>query len=600
MERKEKMCLKDSVMGLIAGSGAATPFYQFESSVSAQFAYADPCLVKYTFHFHVSDAEQNGRGGSKCGQSAGVACTPSSSSSQCSRRYTDQSGKGTPQVLEVQKELVMFILLRLAEDVVTFQTLPAQRRRDIQTTMTQNMDKLFTFMLGILADSMHHYQQLKGDPTQKDKCQGLCRVALANLNTLAGYIDWVSFSYLTAQDCKLLQMFCLLLAEEDLQVEAAECLLIAVSRKGKLEDRAPLLNLFADSPIHCIMAAANVSSGFVAVSGRSRDDAAHAHRSFLPGKVRQPLLDFQPGIQSACAADISGSMQKEYPLNRTGLGDINFTYRKAHGEGLQEKRYIFLKRLCQVMCALSSQLCALTMSPENKIPMTFDKYLKSLLDFTSHPSQFLKSSTMTTWGSLFRHNIISKDHALQAMVPEFLRVSMSIAARVGLPSKSDSPSCEYSRLDFDSDDDFVTFFHDFRAVMRDVIRQACRLNPHTSFHMAAEWLHFQLSAPLDPGPNSSAGEELCTLLSPSYIQWEAMTFFCECVINQVVRVLRKEDLPVTQGVELLQIVLSYETRDPLILTCLLDNLTLLFPFMRYMNDFMPSILTKVQAEGGAL
>lgn len=61
---------------------------------------------------------------------------------------------------EGQAELVMFILLRLAEDVVTFQTLPIQRRRDIQTTMTQNMDKLFTFMLGILADSVSHYQQL--------------------------------------------------------------------------------------------------------------------------------------------------------------------------------------------------------------------------------------------------------------------------------------------------------------------------------------------------------------------------------------------------------------------------------------------------------
>ncbi|XP_073484791.1 exportin-5-like [Aquarana catesbeiana] len=489
MERKEKMCLKDSVMGLIAGG--IRPILEEEGHIKNVLARIVVEMIKREWPQHWPNM----------------------------LKELDTLTKNG----EVQKELVMFILLRLAEDVVTFQTLPAQRRRDIQTTMTQNMDKLFTFMLGILADSMHHYQQLKGDPTQKDKCQGLCRVALANLNTLAGYIDWVSFSYLTAQDCKLLQMFCLLLAEEDLQVEAAECLLIAVSRKGKLEDRAPLLNLFADSPIHCIMAAA----------------------------------------------------------------------KKAHGEGLQEKRYIFLKRLCQVMCALSSQLCALTMSPENKIPMTFDKYLKSLLDFTSHPSQFLKSSTMTTWGSLFRHNIISKDHALQAMVPEFLRVSMSIAARVGLPSKSDSPSCEYSRLDFDSDDDFVTFFHDFRAVMRDVIRQACRLNPHTSFHMAAEWLHFQLSAPLDPGPNSSAGEELCTLLSPSYIQWEAMTFFCECVINQVVRVLRKEDLPVTQGVELLQIVLSYETRDPLILTCLLDNLTLLFPFMRYMNDFMPSILTKL-------
>lgn len=51
---------------------------------------------------------------------------------------------------EAQTELVMLILLRLAEDVITFQTLPQQRRRDIQQTLTQNMDSIFSFMMAIL------------------------------------------------------------------------------------------------------------------------------------------------------------------------------------------------------------------------------------------------------------------------------------------------------------------------------------------------------------------------------------------------------------------------------------------------------------------
>ncbi|KAM5163438.1 exportin-5 [Mantella aurantiaca] len=492
MERGEKVCLKDSVMGLIAGG--IRPILEEEGHIKDVLARIVVEMIKREWPQHWPNMLNE----------------------------LDTLTKNG----EVQTELVMFILLRLAEDVVTFQTLPTQRRRDIQSTMTQNMDKLFSFMLGILGDSVHHYQQLKGDPTQKDKCQGLCRVALATLNTLAGYIDWVSINHITAQDCKLLQMLCLLLAEEDLQVEAAECLLIAVSRKGKLEDRTPLLNLFADSPMHYIMTAAQ----------------------------------------------------------------------KAHGEGLQEKRYVFLKRLCQVVCALGSQLCTLTASPEHKItiPSTFNKYLKSLLDFTAHPSQFLKSSTLMTWGSLFRHDLLSKDPALLAIVPEFLRVSMSNIVRMGFPSKNNSPSCEYSRLDFDSDEDFVSFFNYFKAMMGDVMRQACRLNPHASFRMAAEWLQFQLSAPLDPGPNSSkAGEGLCTLLSPSFIQWDAMTFFSESIINQIVRVLPKEELPVSQGVELLQCVLNYQTTDPMILSCLLTNLSVLFPFVRFMNGFMPRVLTKL-------
>lgn len=57
------------------------------------------------------------------------------------------------------------------------------------------------------------------------------RVAVATLNTLAGYIDWVSLSHITAKNCQVLEILCLLLSEPELQLEAAECLLIAISRK---------------------------------------------------------------------------------------------------------------------------------------------------------------------------------------------------------------------------------------------------------------------------------------------------------------------------------------------------------------------------------
>lgn len=57
----------------------------------------------------------------------------------------------------------MLILLRLAEDVITFQTLPQQRRRDIQQTLTQNMDGIFTFLLTILQQHVDEYRKLVGD-----------------------------------------------------------------------------------------------------------------------------------------------------------------------------------------------------------------------------------------------------------------------------------------------------------------------------------------------------------------------------------------------------------------------------------------------------
>lgn len=56
----------------------------------------------------------------------------------------------------------MLILLRLAEDVITFQTLPQQRRRDIQHTLTQNMDSIFNFLLTILQQHVDEYRKLVG------------------------------------------------------------------------------------------------------------------------------------------------------------------------------------------------------------------------------------------------------------------------------------------------------------------------------------------------------------------------------------------------------------------------------------------------------
>ncbi|XP_003789268.1 exportin-5 [Otolemur garnettii] len=432
---------------------------------------------------------------------------------------------------ETQTELVMFILLRLAEDVVTFQTLPPQRRRDIQQTLTQNMEKIFTFLLNTLQENVNKYQQVKTDTSQESKAQANCRVGVAALNTLAGYIDWVSMSHITAENCKLLEMLCLLLNEQELQLGAAECLLIAVSRKGKLEDRKPLMVLFGDVAMHYILSAAQI----------------------------------------------------------------------ADGGGLVEKHYVFLKRLCQVLSALGNQLCALLgVDSDVETPANFGKYLESFLAFTTHPSQFLRSSTQMTWGALFRHEILNRDPLLLAMIPKYLRASMTNLVKMGFPSKTDSPSCEYSRFDFDSDEDFNAFFNSSRAQQGEVMRLACRLDPKTSFQMAGEWLKYQFSSSIDAGsmnscsPATGTGEgSLCSIFSPSFVQWEAMTFFLESVINQMFRTLDKEAIPVNDGIELLQMVLNFDTKDPLILSCVLTNVSALFPFVNYRQEFLPQVFSKL-------
>ncbi|KAM8947256.1 exportin-5 [Pelodytes ibericus] len=492
MSAVDKLCLKDSVIGLI--SNGMHSIMEEEGHIKDVFARIVVEMIKREWPQHwpdmLSELERLARKG------------------------------------EAQTELVMLILLRLAEDVVTFHSLPQQRRRDIHTTMTQNMDTLFSFMMSVLQQSVTQYTLLKNDPSQKLKGQGLWRVAVSALNTLAGYIDWVHISHVVCDDCQLLKMLCVLLCEPELQVEAAECLLIAVNRKGKLDDRRPLLILFGDSAMNYILSAAQM-------------------------------------------ADV---------------------------DGLAEKCYVFLKRLSQVLCALGTQICALTVptDPNAKIPENLGQYLDALLAFSRHPSLFLRSSTLLTWGMLFRHEVLAKDPQLLSAAHKFLQISMTNIVKVGFPSRNDSPSCVYSRLDFDGDEDFNTFFSSFRSLIRNVLKVACRLDPQAGFRMSGEWLRYQLAAPVDTESQSSKlVRSLCCLLSPSFAQWDAMTVFCECVIREAVSSLQEEDAHVAEGIELLKAILNYETNDPYILSCVLTNLSTFFPFVRYSPVQMSPVLYKL-------
>ncbi|XP_034008440.1 exportin-5 [Trematomus bernacchii] len=438
---------------------------------------------------------------------------------------------------EAQTELVMLILLRLAEDVITFQTLPTQRRRDIQQTLTQNMESIFSFMMAILHLNVEEYRKLKGSPEHELQARAHCRVAVATLNTLAGYIDWVSLVYITSGNCHLLEILCLLLSEPELQLEAAECLLIAISRKGKLEDRKPFMLLFDDVAIDYMLSAAQSADG-LAICMKSNESQA---------------------------VDVV------------------------------ERRYIFLKRLCQVLCALGGQLCSLVGSDvEVEVPANLSKYIEALLAFTTHPSQFLKKTTLPTWGSLFRHEALCKDAVVVQMAAKFLRTSMTNLVKAGFPSRDDNPSCQYSCVDFDSDEDFNFFFNSYRAQLGLVVRFACRIVPLEAFQIAAEWLHYQISSPIDTGAiTSKTAEGLCSFLSPSVVQWDAMTVFMECMTTQIFKNLEEEKLPIDQSMELLQAVLNYDTKDPLILSCVLTNVSALFPFVIHRPNFLPQVLYKL-------
>uniref|UniRef100_A0A8C1Z229 Exportin 5 n=1 Tax=Cyprinus carpio TaxID=7962 RepID=A0A8C1Z229_CYPCA len=386
---------------------------------------------------------------------------------------------------DAQTELVMLVLLRLAEDVITFQTLPTQRRRDIQHTLTQNMDSIFTFLLGILQLHVNDFACI-------DPAEGSPHAVRGQRHQLVTGRRWTKR-------------------------------VITDGLNGKLEERKPFMVLFDEVAMNYILSAAQSSGGIV------------------------------------------------------------------------ERRYTFLKRLCQVLCALGSQICSLVGSDiEVQVPVNLDKYMEALFAFTTHPSQFLRSSTQMTWGNLFRHEILSKDPVVGQMAIKYLRAARINLVKTGFPSKNDCPGCEFSRVDFDSDEDFNCSFNSFRAQQGEAVRLACKIVPFEAFRIAREWVQYQICTPIDTGNTTcDCSEGVCSALSPSAVQWDAMTFFTESVFGQLFKILEKEKIPIDEGMELLQMVVHYETSDPLILSCVLTIISTLFPFVTHQPHFLPQVLFKI-------
>ncbi|XP_057704373.1 exportin-5 [Corythoichthys intestinalis] len=428
---------------------------------------------------------------------------------------------------EAQTELVMLILLRLAEDVITFQTLPQQRRRDIQQTLSQNMESIFNFLMAILHANIEDYRKLKVLPQHELKARAHCRVAVVTLSTLAGYIDWVSLTYITSDNCRLLESLCLLLSEPELQLEAVECLLIAISRKGKLEERKPFMLLFDDVAINYILSAAQSAN--------------------IPATPTQPVE-------------------------------------------VVERRYVFLKRLCQVLCALGNQLVSLVGSDVKvDVPANLGKYLEALLAFTTHASMFLRSTTLLTWASIFRHETLSQEPVVVKMTIKYLKASTTNLVKTGFPSRNDHPSCQFSRVDFDSDEDFNAFFFSYRSCLGQGVRCACRIVPLEAFEMSAMWLRLLLGNINEPPP----GEGLCPRLSAPALEWDAATVFLECVVPHVLKTLDEEKLPVDVSMELLEAVLNYDSQDPHVVSCVLTIVSTLFPLIQHRLQFLPQVLFKL-------
>ncbi|XP_059154978.1 exportin-5-like isoform X2 [Physella acuta] len=259
----------------------------------------------------------------------------------------------------------------------------------------------------------------------------------------------------------------------------------------------------------------------------------------------------------------------------------------------ESTNFLFLKRLCEILLEIGKQLCTLWGSAEDTgQPPNFEMYLKALLAFTQHPSQSLRQMIYTMWLIFLRHPIASKDPVFQCVVPLLIKCGMDCLLKVGFPSQYNSVSCDYSRLEFDSDEEFNVVLSSLRVSVVDSIRTMTLMVPMLTFNIASSWLTELLSKPIEIGSGAGADKGICNLSSPSFISWDACSVFLEAVMSKLF--LGEGEKPnVQEGIDLLHRVLEYQMQDPLILSAVLSCISGLFPFLNYTPKTLPRVLAKI-------
>lgn len=361
------------------------------------------------------------------------------------------------------------------------------------------MEQIFAFLIQLLEK---HYKNYLVQKSVKD-----CQVCQDILNTFTAFVEWVAMSHIMANDKYLVRCLCTLLSDDQLQLNAAECLLGIVSWKsGKVQDRMQLLSLFSSEMIAPLFTATE----------------------------------------------------------------------RANARALDEEHYTFLKKMVQILVELGGQLCVLwtkdgVMCGKDRRPENFDIYLNALLAFANHPSQTVNLFVNELWVKFFRHPDISKDEVFRTYIPKWMEYAAKKCARVGLPSREDHPSCAYSLLDFDTDEEFQVFFGKYRVIIIEGVKLISANGPALiPFQNVEMWIKQVLTNPINIGPENVQ----CTLNSPSYIELDAIANLFDAILSKLTP--NQMEPVVLPAANLLQMVLDYQTQDPTLLSVLLSCVSSLF------------------------
>ncbi|XP_063635892.1 exportin-5 [Cydia splendana] len=237
-----------------------------------------------------------------------------------------------------------------------------------------------------------------------------------------------------------------------------------------------------------------------------------------------------------------------------------------------EKNYLFLKKLSQVVAGLGQQLTSLW-SFATGVEFWMPVLLESMLLLTSHPSLTLTHAVSSVWLCVFRHEHASKLPAVAAVVPRWLHAAAPKLLKVTYPATRASgahDAATYACIDYDSEQEFAVFFNRCRTEILDCFRHCMCAAPLVTWAYVEQWTR----AALDKVESCPAELDHT---HPLHVEWEALSQVLDVVLSRLVHCEPRPS--VVEGLQLLQRCVACAPPAPLILSLLLSLVSALFVFL---------------------
>lgn len=220
--------------------------------------------------------------------------------------------------------------------------------------------------------------------------------------------------------------------------------------------------------------------------------------------------------------------------------------------------------------------------------------MDAVLAFSRHPSLTLVHLANPIWLTLMKQEPIARDQIFLSYIPLWLECTAPKVIKVPYPSgRTTGPiydTATYIRYDYDSEEEYITFFNRCKADIAETFRHATLIAPLVTFSYVEQWfLRCLAHAPVTTGYGFQ---------DPVFLEWEALSQILDSVLGKILQATERPSI--ASGLKLLEMCLSWNPTDPLLLSTLLTCISALFVFLSMSTGQMTSAGNCVAVSGANL